>query len=511
MTDYQRGISGITEYAPAVSVSSETGEIVYSYFAKNGYTVYLANPDEFTYTEVDPTNIDFTAATLPPFNPQSRVIIGTNLSMPQRFGYITDEQITEEPYKPNFKLDYIGNTGVGVSTSPFGTGVSGGVAGIFSDILGNNQLFGVLSVNGEIYDFGGQFAYLNREGRYHYGAGLSHIPYRTGFQFLTQNGPIRDEDGNTTGQNADIVVSTNLIRIFEEKLEVFSALPLSSTRRFEFSASGALYSFRSDIFETYLDDFYRQIATPVRYKGESADGFGLVSLNTAFVGDNSFFGLVGPLQGHRFRIGIEQNFGRLTYGSLTADFRRYFRFAPFTFGLRAMHFGRYGSGSEENMLVGPIFLGFPGLVHGYDDYFFDAEQVNVQDPETGVVTTNDLIGSRIAVANIELRIPFTGPEQLTLLKSRFLFSELNLFFDAGLAWDSRTRNFALNSNDRSDSGGYDQFGQSDIPTRVPVFSTGLGLRVNVFGQLIIEPYYAWAFQRADVRGGSFGLNFVPAW
>src|SRR5690606_42027855 len=32
----------------------------------------------------------------------------------------------------------------------------------------------------------------------------------------------------------------------------------------------------------------------------------------------------------------------------------------------------------------------------------------------------------------------TGPEKLTLFKSNMLFSDLNFFFDGGLAWDSNT-------------------------------------------------------------------------
>ena len=519
MTAYYRGISGITEYAPAISVSSNTGQVVYSYYAKNGYTVYTAEPSDFEYTAVDPTAIDFTAATLPPFSPVAPVIIGTNLSMPQRFGYVAEDEIVKTSYKPQFKLDYIGNTGVGVSTSPFGTGVSGGVAGIASDILGNNQLFGVLSVNGEIYDFGGQFAYLNRKNRYHYGAGISHVPFRTGFLDYVADDIVRDEDGNALQDNsgniirADLNQELNLIRIFEEKLELFSALPLSSTRRFEFGVSGAFYSYRIDKFNTYyqnqgglLQPFYQS-----RYKAEAPDGFGIATASAAFVGDNSYFGLVGPLQGHRFRIGVERNVGELNYGSVTADFRRYIRMKPFTLALRAMHFGRYGRDSEQNLLLGPIFLGFPGLVHGYDDYIFNAESVSQQNPDTGNVTTNDLIGSRVAVANIELRLPFTGPERLTLLKSRLLFSELNFFFDGGLAWDSSTQQVQLNSNDRKNSGEANNVGRIDIPTRVPVFSSGVGLRINVFGQIIVEPYFAWAFQRADIRGGSFGFNLVPAW
>lgn len=76
---------------------------------------------------------------------------------------IPTDSIEKIPYRPNFKLDYISNSGIGVTTSRFGTGLAGGVQTLFSDILGNHQLFGSIALNGEIYDFGGQFAYINQE------------------------------------------------------------------------------------------------------------------------------------------------------------------------------------------------------------------------------------------------------------------------------------------------------------------------------------------------------------
>ncbi|EMR02214.1 PD40 domain-containing protein [Cesiribacter andamanensis] len=505
LTHFLTGISGITETAPAISVSRSTGELAYSYYQKNGYTVYKARPQDFSRQPVAPDALDFTAATLPPFSPVGPVIVSSNLAMPQRFGYVPADQLEERPYRPKFKLDYVGNTGVGVATSQFGTGVSGGVAGIFSDILGTNQLFGVLQVNGEIYDFGGQFAYINRKNRFHWGASLSHLPFRTGYlEGFTEQVRINEKD--TTAY----VQQLNLIRIFEEKLGLFAYLPFSSTRRLELGGSLAYYSYRNDEFNTYyyFNPNTNQVnPIPVaqdRQKGEAPSGFALQQLETAFVGDNSFSGLVGPLQGHRFRIGAETYFGELTYQSYLVDLRRYFFLKPFSLAFRGMHYTRQGKDAERYSFIGPLFLGFPGMVHGYDDLVFD--QQTGQPGNT--VSVNDLIGSSILVGNVELRLPFTGPRQLALINSGIFFTELALFFDSGLAWDSNFQ--AINFNREAPQlDGDTRF--PAIRERIPVFSTGMSLRINLFGQLIIEPYYAFAFQRPDKRGGSFGLNFVPAW
>jgi hypothetical protein len=43
----------------------------------------------------------------------------------------------------------------------------------------------------------------------------------------------------------------------------------------------------------------------------------------------------------------------------------------------------------------------------------------------------------------------------------------------------------------------------------PVFTAGASLRINLFGALIVEPYYAFPL----VKGtrGVFGLNLLPGW
>lgn len=520
LTKLMTGISGITEFSPAVSVSRKTGELVYSYFFNNKYSVYKAQAAEFSRQAVAPDAVDFTAATLPPFSPVGPVIVSNNLAMPQRFGYVPTEQIDKREYRPKFKLDYIGNTGVGVSASQFGTGLAGGVAGIFSDILGNNQLFGVLSVNGEIYDFGGQFAYINQKRRLHWGASVSHIPYRTGFINYQFDAPIVQNNGDTLRDEngalvrADLNQQLNLYRIFEERLNLFTYFPISSTRRLEFGGSLAYYSYRVDLFNNYYENiggrYLPFMGGRSRTRGEAPDGFAVQQLQTAYVGENAFFGVVGPLLGHRFRIGAESYFGTINYQSLLLDFRRYFFIKPFSLGFRAMHYARYGTDAETFNLVGPMYLGFPGLIHGYDDLVFN-QQTGA--PSTGV-SVNDLMGSRMLVANVELRLPLTGPQQLSLFSSRFLFTELNFFFDSGLAWDSSFDGINFDREGTSIENNQQQgIGRTlvRIPERIPVFSAGVGLRINVFGQLIIEPYLAKAFQHPTNKGLNFGLNFVPAW
>src|SRR5215204_3758096 len=42
-------------------------------------------------------------------------------------------------------------------------------------------------------------------------------------------------------------------------------------------------------------------------------------------------------------------------------------------------------------------------------------------------------------------------------------------------------------------------------------SSGISLRVNLFGYLILEPYYAIPWQNGGLKNASFGFNFTPGW
>ena len=48
----------------------------------------------------------------------------------------------------------------------------------------------------------------------------------------------------------------------------------------------------------------------------------------------------------------------------------------------------------------------------------------------------------------------------------------------------------------------------------PIFSTGVSMRVNLFGAMVLEPYYAFPIMTENnlkLGGGTFGLNIIPAW
>jgi outer membrane protein assembly factor BamA len=155
----------------------------------------------------------------------------------------------------------------------------------------------------------------------------------------------------------------------------------------------------------------------------------------------------------------------------------------------------YGKDSEDGVIP-PLYLGYPWLLRGYNNNSYSNNPL-----DENTFNFSMLSGTKIAVANAEIRFPFTGPERLALIKSKYLLTDINLFFDSGLAW-SRGSKIGLSPDSES---------FTDGSRRSPVLSTGASVRINLFGYLVIEPYYAFPISNDGFKNGVFGLNFVPGW
>ena len=176
LTKFATGISGITDLAPAYSVATETGEVAYTLYKNDNYEIYLAQPADFLQIPVDARYVNLQAESLTPGNNRIFNIVDQNLKYHKTE---PKDSFEIQDYDPKFALEYIGSNGMGLGYSTYGTFVSGGVSMLFSDMLKHHQIYTMLNVNGEVYDFGGQIAYVNSESRYTWGGSFSHFPYRS--------------------------------------------------------------------------------------------------------------------------------------------------------------------------------------------------------------------------------------------------------------------------------------------------------------------------------------------
>lgn len=525
MTEFLTGISGITKYSPALSVATGRDRIVYSHYAKGNYTIYQTTAENLLNRPVDKRAIDFAAATLPVVGTNTQQVVQANLDNLDRLPEASSEAFADVKFRGQFKLDYIGgSTGVGVSTGTFGarTGLAGGVEMLFSDITGYNRLYGVVALNGDFLDFGASAMYLNTKGRLAWGAAISHVPYRTGFvDYSVDTIPV--VGGLLPVLREDI----NLLRIFEDQFSLLIQYPFSKSTRWEASAGINYQFYRLDQYPNYYNLFNglyvgqgRRERVPIDADEIVLGGFTVrkgtyYNINTAYVGDRSSFGITAPLNGYRYRVEVGRNVGSYNFWSNTADGRVYHFMKPISLAFRLTQHARYG---EDAGSFNPILVGFQGMVHGYEYRQIirrlGASQGNPDNNRTFNERLTEelyrLSGSKIVVTGAEVRLPFTGPERLSLIKSGAFFSDLSWFFDAGVAFDEFDH-FRDGEPIRIER--IDNNGMTTIETiyRKPkiAMSTGIGLRVNLFGAMILEPYIAYPLEK-DSRP-LLGLFFVPGW
>ncbi len=488
VTRLATGVTGITENAPAITVAKDAGNVMFTVYQKGQYVVYERSPEEAQGERVQVVEPDRAAGVLPP--PQIEEgsnLVARYLADPTT-GLDNAEDFTLHPYRTNLRLDYLAQPAVGVAVDRFGTGLAGAIAAYFSDMLGNQELGVAIQAQGQLRDLGGQATYMNRARRMNWGGMVGRIPYRTGL--ATQG---------TTTLNGEQVQYIDFITLWTILNRALAAVeyPLSTTQRLEANFGFTRLGYSEEVFRSYFTTggafIGQDKVSPATAGFPVPGGLNMGTGTLAYVGDYSFFGFTSPVRGGRYRFEVDQQFGGLTFTEVLADYRHYVFLDPLTLAFRALHYGRYGSDAQDRRLS-PLYVGYETLVRGYSVNSFNGRDCTpVQD--SACPEFDRLIGSRIGVANAELRIPLLGTDRFGLINFPTLPTELAFFADGGVAW---TR------DSRPDW----KFSTTDLG-RIPVFSTGVSTRFNVLGALVLEVYWAHAFQRETKN--HFGFQIAPGW
>jgi Tol biopolymer transport system component len=488
LTRLQTGVSGITAVSPALSVARDADNVVFSVHGEGNFVFNLYAIDDASLAGEPVASTPDRLAMLeagqlpPPERVSSRV---DGLLADAQLGLADTLTFEISDYSPTLSLDYVGRPNLAVGADQFGFFIGGGGSIFFSDMLGNRSLATLFQVDGSSGNilnstalFGG---YENRSNRWNWGVQGGQIPLisrRFGVQETTVD-----------GQNALLLQDVRFWQINRQVTGVVH-YPFNRSQRVEFSGGARNIEFASEVRETLLSPSGQVIAERERDFApfDTISSLNTVQASAALVYDNSLFGATAPMAGQRYRFEVTPTAGSIDYYSVLADYRRYLMpFRPFTLAGRAMHFGRYGGGSEDFRLR-EFFIGFPSLVRGYDASTFTFDEC-----EGGTQNTcpafDQLLGSRIGVFNAEARLPVLGGIGL-IPAANVPPIDLIAFFDAGVAWTRDTEPEFLDGS------------------RNLVRSVGVGARMNLFGLLILELDYVNPLDR-EQKDWFWDLSLTP--
>jgi hypothetical protein len=474
ITNVKTGISGLTALSPALSVAGPRDTMAFTLFHGGGFSLMLMDDG----AEIGGTPLAEIAhgrhlALLPPVErTEQRIARYLGEQAPP---LPTDPIVDVRGYEARIRPEFISQAGIGAGTGAFGTFVGGGISVHWSDMLGNHnvltQLQAEVTDSNVLNGVAALVGYENRERRFDWGGIIAQIPLTS----ASFGEAITQIDGEP-------VLVQQAVRFWEINRTISGriAYPFSRAARIEFESG-----FRHIAFDAEEQLRVFSLATGRRILDErdsipTPSSLRLGTANAAFVYDTSVFGGTSPVLGQRARVEVGGVGGDLTFFTPLADYRTYwmpFEELPFTIAGRIMHYGRYG-GDAEDARLRPLYLGSPNLVRGYGaDFRLFADPV-----------FDRLQGSRIAVANLELRVPLTGIRGF--LGGPFLPPvDAGLFFDAGAAWSR---------GERPEFIGGDQPG---------VTSYGVGFRTNL-GGLVLDLSYVNPRQ-ADDRGWHWQFSLSP--
>ncbi|NUM75032.1 PD40 domain-containing protein [candidate division KSB1 bacterium] len=478
ITNLYTGVSGITATSPALSVAAKTNRMSFSVYENGDYNIYsIDSPEVLAGKPVTTEMADFNAAALPPFKRVSTTLDSTikniSLGLP---GEKPDEVL---PYKSKLALTYVSQPFLAAGyDSYYGAQVGGGISFFWSDMLGNHNLVLVTQaqIDGSFNDFAAQLGYFNSTRRWNWGASIQQIPYISS-QFLAGSGTI---DGSP------VYVEQELrYRQLNREIVGLLAYPFNRAQRMEFSAGLQNISFDLQQRTRVYSYTTGQMLSDQKVDLPAPGGLNLTSGSLALVYDTSIFGATSPIIGQSYRLEFSPILGTVKFNNVLLDYRRYLMpLRPFTFATRIFHYGRYGQDSETDRLT-PLFLGYPGLVRGYDSNSFSQSECSGND----CPTFDRLIGSKIALANFEMRFPLLGLLHAGPGYYGFLPLETAVFYDLGVAWTKAEEAAFL--------GGSREF----------VRSYGATARLNLLGYLVLQLDYVNPIDRPQ-KGWYWQFNFT---
>jgi outer membrane protein assembly factor BamA len=137
----------------------------------------------------------------------------------------------------------------------------------------------------------------------------------------------------------------------------------------------------------------------------------------------------------------------------------------------------------------PKYIGRPDFFRGYDRETYQGGNCGTSTSDPTQCSATQLLGSRVAYANAEVRFPLVRRFDLGLLPISLPPVDGLVFYDFGMAW-SREHSLSLTEPDNYD------FNQQRYPLR----SYGFGIRLNFFGIALVRWDYSVPLDGISKKG-----------
>jgi Tol biopolymer transport system component len=459
-------VNGVTEWSPALSWARGADRLAFSYYEQGHYEVWSVDHPAALPTTL--ASVD--SSTLPaPGNAHA-----LNLARIDSAGIALPDttRFRDFVYRPSFTADYVAQPTIGYGADAYGSGIFGGTAVLMSDLLGDQHLAFVGQLNGDIADAIAFASYTNLSHRVQFSVGISEDPLflLTGDQIAPGGAKKNSTDSLTETQSLTRQVYRQVFGLADYPLNRFTRFELGT--RFNNIDQTTYFLGRTLVPSQSSESIYNLDST----RGHGGTDF--VQPFLAYVSDNTLSSYMGPISGRRYRMQFEPAIGVEHWMEYAIDYRRYVPivFDYVTLAMRGLADLSYGAGED----FVPKYIGNPYFLRGYDrDNFYTGGGCTPDANSATSCSLNELFGSRIALANIELRFPLERDIPLGFLPIVLPPLDGLLFTDAGMAWShgqtiylSRPRN-------------YDEALQ-----RYPLVSYGAGLRLNLYNIAVLRWDYA---------------------
>lgn len=463
MTSVATGVSGITPTSPALSAARDANLLAFTVYERGRPRLVVFEPDD---AHGEPAT-DREAVETPdlPAGAVDRALVDWHTGLP------APTSLANREYISRLSLEGVGQPYLSSGGGPFGTFVRGGGALLFGDMLGGRRLGAAVQIGNRLRDAALSVRFLNQERRWNWGVlgdlEPSVVRYR------------RSEAVEHDGQPA-VLKQADYLQRMQFRAAAVVAYPFNRGLRVELTGGVRHATYHRDLRSQISSLETGTVMTTEQIESRGGLPTTVAEVSAALVHDTTVFGPTGPLLGSRYRIEVAPAAGQLAYTSVIADVRRYMMpVKPYSIAMRLLHSGRYGAdGSDPRLLSN--FLGSSYFVRGH------RQDLRYCRPDATRVCGDDLLGSRLLVGNVELRVPIWGLKSRQI-DYRWFPADAFVFADGGAIW-AGTGSPSTSLRAGRERGTGNRAAGSDLsgsPFPAPgsrmISSLGGGVRVNAAG------------------------------